>query len=69
MLGFFGDQELILVVEFEVLGGRHALSQHHLLNLLFVGVDNLVQNYGLQGCWLGFAFLTKGGGQCHFKYL
>lgn len=70
-LGFLGDQELVLVVEFEVLDGGHALSQHHLLNLLFVSVDNLAQDYGLQGCRLGFAFLSGGGGggQCHVKCL
>lgn len=69
MLGFPGDQELILVVEFEVLDGRHTLSYYHLLNLFFMSVYNFTQNYGLQGCWPRFTFLPKGGKQCYFKYL
>lgn len=60
-LGFPGDQEVVLVVEFEVLHGGYALSHDHFLHLFFVSFNNLIQNDWCQGCWLRVTVLHGGG--------
>lgn len=59
LLSFSGDQKVILVIEFDVFDRCHALSHYHFLHLFFVGFNNFIQNYWLQGCWFRLTFLRQ----------